>query len=95
METGRPMRKSLFMRSLWANSMKKREKMPISIPRVIARPGDDHSDLFTDGGDAERTVPMLLCRSIDDDGRIVIGVVEPGNDLMLSELLLWETHDEV
>ena len=62
---------------------------------VIARPGDDHSDLFTDGGDPERTAPMLLCRSVGDDGAIVIGAAEPGQDLMLSELLLWDCPDEV
>ena len=62
---------------------------------VIARPGDDHSDLFTDGGDPERTVPLVLCRSVGPDGVVVIGSAEPGNDLMLSELLLWECPDEV
>ncbi len=62
---------------------------------VIARPGDDHSDLFTDGGDPERTAPLLLCRSVRSDGSVVIGSAEPGNDLMLSELLLWECPDEV
>ena len=62
---------------------------------VIARPGDDHSDLFTDGGDPERTVPLLLCRSVGADGVVVIGSAEPGNDLMLSELLLWDCPDEV
>ncbi len=62
---------------------------------VIARPGDDHSDLFTDGGDPERTVPLLLCRSVGHDGVVVIGSAEPGNDLLLSELLLWDTADEV
>ena len=62
---------------------------------VIARPGDDHSDLFTDGGDPLRTAPMLLCRSIGKDGRLVIGAAEPGHDVMLSELLLWDCPDEV
>ena len=62
---------------------------------VIARPGDDHSDLFTDGGDPERTVPLLLCRSVGPDGDIVLGEAEPGHDLLLSELLLWDTPDEV
>ncbi len=62
---------------------------------VIARPGDDHSDLFTDGGDPERTVPLLLCRAVGPDGVVVIGVAEPGYDLMLSELLLWDCPDEV
>ncbi len=62
---------------------------------VIARPGDDHSDLFTDGGDPELTAPLLLCRSVGEDGKVVIGAAEPGNDLMLSELLLWDTPDEV
>lgn len=62
---------------------------------VIARPGDDHSDLFTDGGDPERTAPLLLCRSIGSDGVVVIGSAEPGQDLMLSELLLWDCPDEV
>ncbi len=62
---------------------------------VLARPGDDHSDLFTDGGDPERTVPLLLCRAVGPDGVVVIGVAEPGYDLMLSELLLWDCPDEV
>ena len=50
---------------------------------------------FTDGGDPERTAPLLLCRSVGPDGSVVIGTAEPGNDLMLSELLLWECPDEV
>lgn len=62
---------------------------------VIARPGDDHSDLFTDGGDPERTAPLRLCRSVGPDGVVVIGTAEPGHDLMLSELLLWDCADEV
>lgn len=62
---------------------------------VIARPGDDHSDLFTDGGDPERTAPMLLCRSVGANGELVIGATDPGHDLMLSELLLWDCPDEV
>ena len=61
---------------------------------VIARPGDDHSDLFTDGGDPHRTVPMLLCRSVGKDGELIIGAAEPGQDVMLSELLLWDCPDE-
>ena len=61
---------------------------------VIARPGDDHSDLFTDGGDPERTAPLLLCRSVGSDGAVVIGSAEPGHDLLLSELLLWDCADE-
>ena len=61
---------------------------------VVARPEEDHSDLFTDGGDPERTAPMLLCRSIASDGTLVLGSTEPGCDLMLSELLLWNTPDE-
>ena len=62
---------------------------------VIARPGDDHSDLFTDGGDPERTAPLLLCRAVGPDGVVVIGAAEPGHDLMLSDLLLWDCPDEV
>jgi hypothetical protein len=62
---------------------------------VIARPGDDHSDLFTDGGDPEQTAPLLMCRAVLPDGSVVIGATEPGYDLMLSELLLWDCHDEV
>jgi hypothetical protein len=62
---------------------------------VLARPGDDHSDLFTDGGDPERTAPLLMCRRVGPDGIVVIGSAEPGTDLMLSELLLWECPDEV
>jgi hypothetical protein len=62
---------------------------------VMARPGDDHSDLFSDGGDPERTVPLLLCRSVGVDGVVVIGSAEPGYDLMLSELLLWDCPDEI
>jgi len=62
---------------------------------VIARPGDDHSDLFTDGGDPDRTAPLLLCRSVGPDGVVVIGSAEPGHDLMLSELMLWDCPDEV
>ena len=62
---------------------------------VIARPGDDHTDLFTDGGDPQRTAPMLLCRSVGEDGVLVIGAAEPGQDVMLSELLLWDCPDEV
>lgn len=62
---------------------------------VVARPGDDPSDLFTDGGDPLRTAPLLLCRSVGKNGRLVIGAAEPGHDLMLSELLLWDCPDEV
>jgi len=62
---------------------------------VVARPGDDHSDLFSDGGDPDRTAPMLMCRSVGPDGMVVIGATEPGHDLMLSELLLWSCPDEV
>jgi hypothetical protein len=62
---------------------------------VIARPGDDHSDLFTDGGDPQRTAPMVLCRSVGKDGELIIGAAEPGQDVMLSELLLWDCPDEV
>ena len=61
---------------------------------VIARPGDDDSDLFTDGGDPERTVPMMMCRAVGEDGAVILGVAEPGQDLLLSELLLWKCAHE-
>ena len=62
---------------------------------VIARPGEDNSDLFTDGGDPGRTAPLLLCRWVGPNGEIILGEAEPGHDLLLSELLLWDCPDEV
>ena len=62
---------------------------------VVARRGDDASDLFTDGGDPERSAPLRVCRGIADDGRLLLGDAQPGNDLLLSEWLTWSCDGDV
>ena len=62
---------------------------------VVARGGDDASDLLTDGGDPERSAPLRLCRSIAEDGSLRLGAPEPGNDLLLSEWMDWECDGDV
>ncbi len=61
---------------------------------VVGRLEEDDSDLFTDGGDPQSTVPLRLCRAVLD-GAVVLGDADPEQDLLLSELLLWECCDEV
>ena len=55
---------------------------------VVARRGDDASDLLTDGGDPERSAPLRVCRRVAN-GCVLLGDAQPGNDLLLSEWLTW------
>ena len=61
---------------------------------VVGRLEEDDSDLFTDGGDPRAAAPLRLCRAVLDDA-VVLGDADPEQDLLLSELMLWECCDEV